>query len=604
MSEADGSRHTNQTNSVTPGETRNSADSVPAADELPTPRECLSEFVETFGDRADLRVTNTPGTRLRAEYTDEETEFYVTDKAHPADSRETGREVTAHRPVKWGTALYRMLENHVENRQTTVNLSRGYPSDPEYAEFSVDAQTRWMASYQKRYYAEMNGWLRELCGGERPSGGHTEATYDDPKVVLLTLSGSSMPDGERISPVDHANALRESWSDVYHTLRNKMRAKGLSYQYDRRSEPHTGKRGDRVGRNSCYSHDHVVLVVDGDVTASDFRPLIEKHVENCEIAGAAAHDLDVDDWDANPDEVGTVTVRDPDNLENVAAYVADYCSIEPTDLLDRSPEYQAWAAAMEAGNVQTVTRSDAANQAATADSCKQRAESDHADQTLDHGESLRRSDRRGCSIECAECGSPHGIDQDQTLASARIDAEPTAAADGGLDVDEARRDDLRDRWPSARAAAQRGETATRAERREKIERVLREDPDASVPAVLARAMLPPDCEELVQEVRAGLDRDNAVGFERAPDWSVDSITVGESTYPASQGGGVDLVDAGGLPDADLAAMNERLDEGTRYRCDCGVAAYASYDGGIAGHLRTHGITDPDRVKQHVEPDSP
>mgnify|MGYP006276741869 FL=1 len=596
------SRHTNQSNSVTPGETRNSADSETPSDELPTPRECLAEFVDLYDDRANLRVTHTPGTRLRRDYAIEETQEYVTDKAHERDTRETGHEVTANRPVKWGTAVYRMLKDHVENRQTKINLTRGYPDDAEYAEFSVDAETRWMSSYQKRYYAEMNGWLRELCGGDRPSGGQTTASYDDPHIALVTLSGSSTPDGERLGPVDHANALRESWSDVYHTLRNTMRSKGLNWQYDRRSEPHTGKRGDRVGRNSCYSHDHIVIVVDGAVTPADFRPLIEKHVETCEIAAAQAHDLDIQDWNANSDDVGTVTVRKPENLENTAAYVADYCSIEPSGRLDRAPEYQAWAAAVNAGNIRTVTRSDAANHAATADSCKQRAESDRADQTDTHGENLRRSDRRGHSIECAECGSPHGIDQDQTLSAARIDADATAAADGGLDVDEARRDDLRDRWPSARAAAQTGETATRAQRREQVERALTEDPDASTTVVLARTMLPPDCRDLVHEVRAGLDRDNAVGFERAPSWSVDSITVGETTYPARNGGGVDLVEASGLPDETLALMNERLLEGTRYRCDCGVAAYAHPNGGIAGHLRTHGITDPDRVKQFVTPD--
>lgn len=613
MSKADGgSRQTNQTNSVTTAQPRNSPNSDTPSDELPTPRECLAEFVEKYGDRAELPVTEINGTSLRADYADEQTRSYYAEAPRPQDDDVTGTEVVDHTPVTWGAALYRLLKDHLENRQTKINLTRAWPGHPEHAEFAVDAETRWFASYQKKYFAQMNGWLREVCGGQRPSGGVTDPEFDNPRIALVTLSASATPDGDHVGPVDHVNALRESWSDVYDTARNTMRSKGLEWQYDRRSEPHTSKRGG--GANACYTHDHIVMVVDGEVSASDFRPLVEKHVESCEWAGVKAHDLDVADWDAAPSAsecdcsngcsecVGTVTVREPDDLENVAAYVADYCSIDPVDLLERSPEHQAWAAAMTAGNVRTVTRSDAANWAATADSCRQRAESDQSDQTNDHGAELRQSDRRGCSIECAECGSPHGIDQDQTLSAARLQGDGAAVADGGLDVDQQRRDDLAERWPSARAAAQKGETARRAERREKVAQALAERPDASTPQILGRAGLPPDCAPLVREEREGIDRDNVVSVSGVPGWRVESITVGQTEYPASSGGGVDLVEASGLHDDHLDRLNVLFTEGVRYRCACGVAVDAHATGGIAGHLTTHGITDPGEAASLVERD--
>lgn len=594
-----GSRHTNQTNSVTPQEPGNSPSGESASDELPTPDECVAEFMETYDDRAVLPVTGINGTSLRAGYTNEVTEEFQTEALGETERSASGTHVTAHEPVAWHEAVRRLLKSHAEARQTRVNLVRGRPADVEYAEFSVEAETRWFASYQKKYYAQMNGWLREVCGGTRPSGGETDAAFDDPHIALITLSASSTPTG-RVSPVDHANRLRDSWDSVYHTLRNTMRDLGVEWQYDRRSEPHTSKRGDQRGTNACYSHDHIVLVTDQQITPEDLRPIVEKHVDGCDWAGADAHDLDVPNWNARPEDVGTVTIRRPDELENVAAYVADYCSIQPDDLLERSTEYQAWAAAMSAGNIKTVTRSNAAKQAATADSCKQRAESQASEQEDDHGENLVRSSRRGVKLECACCGSPHGIDQQQTLSASRLEADsPRAATDGGLDLDQERTDDLRNRWESARGAVTWGESLKRAAARERLENAMTRYPRATDARLFGLTGLPPKWSDLLVEIRAGLDREHAVGFQRGPAWRVDSVTVGETTYPASSGNGVDLVEASGIEHDYRRRLDSVLDENQSYRCECGVSAYGET---MAKHLRTHGLETAEHARHAVTPE--
>jgi len=67
-----------------------------------------------------------------------------------------------------------------------------------------------------------------VIGDDRPSGGYTEASFDDPHIALITLSGSSVPDGERIGPVDLFDELNSTWSNhTYHAVRNTLRSLGF-----------------------------------------------------------------------------------------------------------------------------------------------------------------------------------------------------------------------------------------------------------------------------------------------------------------------------------------------------------------------------------------
>lgn len=596
-----GSWPTNSNNSVTPSQAGNSPDSER---ELPTVDECVSEFFDTYPERASMPITQRHGQSVRREYAHEHYESYTSEEAHESDDAVSGDELVRRTPVTWSEAVKTTLESYEETRRTTLNLELGVPSDPEHTEFSVDVATRWFPSYQKSYYAQMKGWLRETCGGERPSGGYTEAQFDDPYLALITLSASSVPDGLRIAPVDHMTERRSAWSDgCYDTLRNTMRRLGLNWQYDRRSEPHTGERGGST--NHCYGHDHVVLVVDGEIQPSDLQPVIEKWVETCPWAGESAHrnspcaehqDPTVNSWDAAEpgcEDCDTViSVRPEDEVEDLARYVASYAAIRPVDLFERSTEYIAWSAACDAANVQTISRSDAAKWAATADACKQRYESNQSKQDVDHGEKIRPSTTRGVEYECSECGSPHEIDQDHdTLVSAR-----RAAADGGVD----REQRLRDQWPSARAAASVGESIFRTEWREKIEQYLELNPDASPGEILGSLELPPDALNILDELDAGVDPSEPVSFKHGPQWQVKSVEIGEEEYPASAGNGIEMVETIIPKERLLAETKLGHPKADRIYWRCERTGSCMWGGeAMARYLVKHGIEHPHVVDSVV-----
>jgi len=585
-----GSRHTNRTNSV------NSADGCEQADserEVPTPAERVEEFRRAYGSRARLSLTRQPGQRLRSSLLEEHRTEVTVEPVTDDEDGMTVSQLDRRVPLTWEEAVEQILESYERSRKTTLKLECGYEGDPEHQVYLKDAETSWMPSYQKRYFAELKGWVREAIGGQRPSGGDCEGQFENPHIVLLTRTASSIPDGERAAPVDHIEKVRQAWEPVYHTLRNRLRALGFDsdqWDYYRKEEPHTSERGGSVNR--CYTHEHTMLIVDGAVSAEDFQPVLDKHVEECEWAGPDAHSTD-----------RAARVFPAEEVEDVAAYVASYTGIQPMGLLERSIEYVAWAATQWAANRKRRTRSNAAGWAATADACKQRYESEKSEQEVTHGEEIVLSSRRGVELECAECGSPWGIDQDHdTLTSARLSAGDSngsaAVADGGIEVPD-REQQLRERWPSAEGAAQVGELPSRREDRKLVEQHLTENPDASVSEVLGACTLPPDRADLVREVMAGVDRSEVVGFEDDPEWRLDAVIVEDEEHPAPAGDGVDM--------DEVVMPVERLLNETRLQYhgevqsptivihrSKGDADYiASHDPRMqAGLLVTHGITEP------------
>jgi hypothetical protein len=584
-----GSRQSNLNKSVNA-----QAPAKPEAEEDRIIDEKVAEFVSRYPDRAGLPVACDHGRAIRRDYAHVDRKEWVEDQPDipelelvPAASGVEVDDITAY---DWAEAIHELLHSYRLTEETTLHLERGTPRDPEYAAHDVAAENRWFAEYQKRYFAQLDGWLRELTGGERPSGGESTPAFDDPHIALITRSASSIPDGERVGPVDHAAEMSDAWEPTYHALRNTLRSNGYSlgedWQYDRRLEPHTGKRGE-LGINECYAHEHIIVVVDGAVSEADFRPVIDKHVDECDWATDDAHGD------------GAIEVKEASELADVAAYVADYCSIDPVPLTERDPEYVAWAAAMTAGNIRTVSRSEAAAAAAAADACKQRAESPKADQDLDHGDELVRSGRAGYDLECRCCGSPHGIDQNQTLAAARLDDNQPAAADGGTEVvdDEARENNLRERWQDAKAAAQVGESPSRLRLRKRVESYIENNPDASKYEIVANLATsdapPPLVEELVAEIQSNVDRDDAVSFERFPEWRLTGVTIAGEEHGASSGNGIEMVSVQD-PKTEIAdALPEE-----RLRCECGVAAHGT---SMASHILTHGIEDTDQAVSHVSP---
>jgi len=431
-------------------------------------RETMSKISARFGEKSRLPLTQQDGIRIRADFAhilheewharedkaairhahvDDEVGDWMAVGAgdyveamdyggitgyarHPAEDREPpepeykevakGADIEVAAPFTWRDAVGQLLTKYMTAEATTVWL-RMVDDMGEHLH-GVPALMRWMPQKQRQYAAQLDAWVRELCGGDRPSGGTTEAEYSDPHIALITLTASARPDGDAyVGPVDHMVAMQESWPRTRDALRNAMVRAGFdteSWQYDRRAEPHTSRRGGGV--NTAYTHEHVILITDGKVTREDLQPVLDTHVKYNRLAGSWAHGPDA------------VEVKRHDELTNAADYVADYASIETTDLRDRGLPYVMWAAAATACGYRTVSRSEATVAAVRADRCKQRYESDESLQRFRHGERLTWDGRnRRC---CRECGSFHGIAQDGSVAAERLADTPEVAADGGVEV--------------------------------------------------------------------------------------------------------------------------------------------------------------------------
>jgi hypothetical protein len=529
----------------------------PVPEDLPLPEEKLREFLDAMPDLAHEPVSEEHGAMLRAECVEEEKEAFTV-------TTEDGGEVEQERLVSreavplW-KAVAEMLEWHAEYHRSSLRLEYGRESDPTYDILQVDLDNSWMAAYQEQERARLKALERETCGYQLCQGGECDTRwcqepeehqtryvggeFEEPVVVLTTRTAS----GREMAPADHAREIADTFSygGVRRSLRYVMDKLGLeSEQWVRwtQGEPHTSKRaGDSYGTNTGYDHNHDIIILEGaavagEVDASDFREVIETHVAECEGAGREAHDLDVRDWSANAEEVDTVEVKrvEDEIEESVASYAAAYLANESLDLLERSPEYLAWAATMWATETQKATGTDSRTHAIDADRCKHKYHAADEDQDLRHGEEVRQEHVRGNRrIVCMACGSPWGIDQDQTLASARTGGE-TAVADGGREygpktLEETREEDVRSRWPSARSAASVGGPT-------RVKECDHEEPNQcplcaeSVAAVSNMTEIPESAEAPEEPPSV------TVGFERPPRWRATAVIRDGEEFPASGGG--------------------------------------------------------------------
>jgi len=222
------------------------------------------------------------------------------------------------RPVSWSGAIDR-YRDYLRDRDGVKSVfeddggttSRG--SDPH----------RFDPDYSAKQYAK----LKDLERGISEDYGKRLHT------AMLTLTASSTPQGEPLPPVDHLDGLLASWDAVRRALDRSLD----SQRYERLAilEPHPGE-----GENNGYLHVHVAVFVDGVVQRSDFAPVIEAHVRNCELAEAEAHDVTADE---------TISVRhagadraDPDDdeqLDELAIYLAEYLGTYGDDDPLDAPEH-------------------------------------------------------------------------------------------------------------------------------------------------------------------------------------------------------------------------------------------------------------------------
>jgi hypothetical protein len=460
-----------------------------------------------------------------------------------------------------------MLEWHEEYHQSKLRLEYGFESDPSHEILDIDLENSWFAAYQEQERAKLKALEREAVGfetceecetrwcQEQDEHGteHVSGAFEEPVVVLTgrTASGAGRP------PVDHARGIADAWTDgeVRRSLRYILDEKlGLeSEQWVRwtQGEPHPGE-----GENLGYHHAHDIVILDGasaneEITAETFRTMIATHVSECDGAGPRAHDLDKSAEKWAEGEVETVSVKhvaEGEIEESVASYAAAYLANESLDLLERSPEYLAWAATMWATESQKGIKSESANQAIAADRCEH--EYAEGEQELAHGEEVRRKpcrcanapygpgcgrcDDRGFHIVCLECGSPWRVEQTETLAQARLSDTP-AVTDGGCvpeqeTAEKSSEGELRSRWPSARGAAMvGGETAGRECHHGGPDQcplcaTETEAPNHTVPA---KVPIPESASAKVETV--------SVGFERPPQWRAKAIIRDGEKIPATGG---------------------------------------------------------------------
>jgi hypothetical protein len=450
-----------RTNSA-PADTEPETPNPESADrEFPSVEERVDDVKEEFPRRAFQLVTEQHGKRLREEALEEPT---TRERLHTPYCHKCGQEpceepdihgnqavperVVDRRPAKTLEEVVReFLENYEDYRRKRLKMRKGKPQDPNPESFNIDLRTSEHPKYQEQEYAQARAFARELCGYrtcekcekrfcERPEKHMTEwvsGKFTDPYVVLPGFTTSGLDaDGEPVPIADHMERIKTAWSGengsdgVRRTLRYVMEEKlGLDssdWEMWRQGEPHPGD-----GPNRGLHHDHAMVVFDAAEAdglerppqAADFDPVVAKHIAECEGA----------EWDGHRDAVTVEPAgREAGGGQMVANYMAEYIQNDDADLLERPTKYLVWAATNWATNTRKVSRSDGANHAIAADACKQRARSPEADQEAGHGEQIRRADRKARhDFECAECGSPHGIDQDpETLVEARREGPVTA----------------------------------------------------------------------------------------------------------------------------------------------------------------------------------
>ena len=171
------------------------------------------------------------------------------------------------RPISWDLATDRW-RNYILDKEDVQSVFENIATGDR---IQGSKPHRFHPEYANKQYAE----LKDL---ER---GISEAYGKRLHTTMLTFTASSTDDfGNPLPPVDHLDGLLESWDAIRRSLDRVFDEN----RYERLAilEPH----------KSGYIHVHMAVFVDGYVSPETFQPVLESHVENCDLAGWTAHDLD------------------------------------------------------------------------------------------------------------------------------------------------------------------------------------------------------------------------------------------------------------------------------------------------------------------------
>ena len=227
--------------------------------------------------------------------------------------------INENRPISWNGAINR-YRDYIRDKRNVETVFE----NSETGELATGSTPhRFDPDYSSKQYAK----LKDLERGVQDLYGKRLHT------AMLTLTASSTPNGDPLPCVDHLDELLSSWSSVSRTLRRVLdgrRSARLAIL-----EPHPSD-----GANNGYLHIHIAVFVDGKINPEMFQPVIESHVNNCDLAGWTAHDLEKD---------STISVRhagadrndSDDQLDELAVYLAEYLGTYGDDPLGLPEHVQA-----------------------------------------------------------------------------------------------------------------------------------------------------------------------------------------------------------------------------------------------------------------------
>ena len=199
-------------------------------------------------------------------------------------------------------------------------------------------------SFDEEYLAEKYGTIKDAEWALVEDG-------EDPHTAMLTPSGSNLnKHGKPRCPGDHLVDLKASYDRfVRRELQRVMDGLGFE-RYDPDDPPERWWEYAVVAEphKSGYIHLHIAVFTSHEVSQSDFAPVMEKHVEKCEMAGTDAHRNEPCDqhkgsaenvWDSAEgsceDCHNPVSVRDVEKgVDNLGSYIAAYMGPSGSELWD------------------------------------------------------------------------------------------------------------------------------------------------------------------------------------------------------------------------------------------------------------------------------
>jgi hypothetical protein len=399
------SRPSKETNSVNPAQEESEE-----YEELVHER--VIEFMQEYPELANLPLSRKHGRKLRRIVTEAEWRDKWVEPEDPMENAFKITELKRREAATWVDALSAFLTAHTRYEGLLARFSNN-----DGDSFEIPLVDAWGEEYAKKSYARAMALQRQMAGGDRPSGGEAVAAWTKPATAMLSLTCSSVPDGTRLPPVEHFDALHDSFSydGVRDSLRNTMEyhldLDSDEWGYWLQTEPHgmgaAASSDGSPGANACYTHLHVGIYFDAvdlnlSTVGSELERVIDKHVEVCEYASFDAHDYTtVKDYVENSDGCISLNL----DVSNMGSYLATYMGGYTEELLEKPIEYLAWGAIYWSAARRRTSRSRVVTMAIQADACQQRSENHETKQTDDHGEHVEWNDGRGPDVVCACCGS-------------------------------------------------------------------------------------------------------------------------------------------------------------------------------------------------------